>query len=477
MTRLKQVVVAVTVTLLIPSLGQARTEYDNIRSAKSILGPLSSLKLPGSTDPGDAEVLAKFDELEKKLELSAAEKKWFGIVRKKREELDKAKTRETLPELFARQKAQEKEEKRKAFAAAFPMLQQIPPANINPSRLRSSEEACPANFSTSMQLAQALQSDLVQSVVSNGKKYATASKEEKAQLVAQLKDEGKKFKQRVRDKRKAEKEKSLLASEKRDFKSSSIPKLKAGVDGLKDLADELDSETDRRTFALADEIFGKLLPAQLEEEKEQAEIQQLVASIQARLEPQRQQAFTQASQSAIDLHDACTSMRDEMLSGNPKTGQPPLTYTIKEITASQNPKDPQIVAQYSQTIDTVAADLKCPRTAEDAINTAVGEPMRAKIASLAGVPDANTLVQSVIGLIPQMTQLIGDAEQPLNDAINACVAVAEQKKAFEQMIAQGQQAAAGPAQARLNSQRGQNLGGQQASASGQQQAFPTHQPR
>lgn len=476
MTRLKQVVVVVAVSLLIPSLGQAAGDYENIKKARDILSPISSARLPGSTDPGDKEVLAKFDELEKKLELTAAEAKWFKIVREKQQKLDRVKTESTLPELFARKQAEEKKAKREAFAAAFPVLQQMTPPTINVSRLRSSEDSCPANFATPLQNAQGMMTDLTQQIMAKRGTFGTASKEEKLATLQSFKDLGNKFKQQIRDKRQKEQDKAFAASEKRNFKDS-IPKIKAGVDGLKDLAAELDSEADRRTFALIDDITGKLAPAALEDNKDQAALQELVASIQARLEPVRQQSFAQANQAAIDLHEACTDMRDEITSGNPKTGQPPLTYTIKEITASQNPKDPQLVQQYATTIDSVAGDLKCRRTAEDAINNALGDSMKQKIASLAAVPDAVTLVQTVANLMPQMGQLIGDAEQPLNDAINDCVAVAEQKKAFEQMVSQGQQAAAGPAQARLQSQRSQNLGGQQASVGGQPGAFPTHRPQ
>ena len=207
MTRLKNIVSAVTVGLLIPSLGLAITESERLSQVKGITYPLTRSSLPKSTDPRDAEVEAKADELAKKLELTAAEEKWLKIVRQKRKERDSAKTAQTLPELLERNIQDGKEQKRQQFAQMFPALQ-APANQLNAARLKSNEDSCPADFGGYSSMSAALSTDLVTQMQQNGQKFMNQTKEEKLATIQQLQDLNKKFKDNIKSRR--EKEKSVL---------------------------------------------------------------------------------------------------------------------------------------------------------------------------------------------------------------------------------------------------------------------------
>ncbi len=469
MTRLKNIVSAVTVGLLIPSLGLAITESERLSQVKGITYPLTRSSLPKSTDPRDAEVEAKADELAKKLELTAAEEKWLKIVRQKRKERDSAKTAQTLPELLERNIQDGKEQKRQQFAQMFPALQ-APANQLNAARLKSNEDSCPADFGGYSSMSAALSTDLVTQMQQNGQKFMNQTKEEKLATIQQLQDLNKKFKDNIKSRR--EKEKSVLEqSSKRSFKDS-IAKMKSGVEGLKDLADELDNDRDKRLAALGDDLFTKFLPKALEDNKDLKELQQLVMQIQAKLEPERQFAYNSGIAAEDKLHTACLDMRDAIKTG--QNGQPGIATTVMQVVQSQNPGEAgaQAAAQYNQQVAQVSQDLQC-RGASDQIEAAVGEPMRQKIASLSGVPDSVTLMQTVLNLVPQMVNTIGQSQGPLEDAITDCVKVAEQKKAFESIIASSQTQQAGQAQARLGSQRRRPSGPgfNQTASAGQNSSF------
>jgi len=446
MTRLNKVVAMLTMSLLVPSLALGRGEYD-INKTREILSPLTNNPLPSSFDPRDAEVAAKLKELTEKLKLTEKEDTWLKKVRAAQVELDKAKASETIPDLLKRNIQDEKERKRKEFAALFPSLQQQP-ARLNAARLKSNEDSCPADFGSYATLSNTLSSNLVTQVQQNTQKFLKQSKKEKLATIEDFKALNKQFKQKLKDKR----DKQLASqTEKRNFKDS-VFKMKQGIEGLKELTEEIENETDKRLASLGDALFEKFMPELLEENKDQEEVQKIAIQIQARLEADRQTAYNQGIATATELSEACDKMLNEVKNGDAKTGTPPIATTVMDITNQMNPNDPQTAQAYNQTIAQVTNDLKCS-SAEEAVEAGLGEPMRLKIAALSGVPDQVTLLQTVMTMVPDMVNTIGQSQGPVEEAIADCETVSQQKDAFVAMINQGQSAQGSQARARIGAQR------------------------